>query len=364
MDAYIPQVGTHISDLETPCLIVELDALENNFKVVAETYKNTNCKMREHTKNTKSPLLAKLQMSFGGTNEGVCTAKVAEAEIMVQGGVTDILIPNQVVTLDKIERVCALAKQGDLKLCVDSIQNVETISQVASKEGVQIGLLIEVDTAMGRAGVRSPDQGVSIAKAIDQLDGVSFRGVMSHQNVEEDKTPEGRYLRAKETIDICLAVKDAIEAAGYPVEIVSTGETFCYDIAANIPGVTEVEGGSYALMSTSYSYLTEFQIAGKVLGTVVSKPTPQTAIGDIGSLSLAAPAGIIPTFDGDDVQVDSIHDDHIVLRTKDNNLNVGDHFKLLPGHQDMLVNRWDKYVAVRNDIVEEVWDIPGRGCYH
>ena len=364
MDAYIPQVGTHISNLETPCLIVELDALENNFQVVAETYKNTHCKMREHTKNIKSPFLAKMQMSFGGTNGGVCTAKVAEAEIMIQGGVTDILIPNQVVTLDKIERVCTLAKQGDLKLCVDSIQNVETISQIASKKGVQIGILIEVDTAMGRAGVRSPEHGVSIAKAIHRLDGVSFRGVMSHQNVEEDKTPEGRNLRAKETIDICLAVKDAIEEAGYPVEIVSTGETFCYEIAASIPGVTEVEGGSYALMSTSYSYLTEFQIAGKVLGTVVSRPNTQTAIGDIGSLSLAAPAGIIPTFDGDDVQIDSIHSDHIVLKPDNNNLNVGDHFKLLPGHQDMLVNRWDKYVAIRNDIVEEVWDIPGRGCYH
>ena len=358
--------GTPLDDLETPCLIVELDALESNYRVVSNTYRDTVCKMRQHTKNIKSPFLAKMQMDTGGSNGGVCTAKVAEAEVMVEGGITDILIPNQVVTDDKLDRVSALARHGDIKLCVDSVENVRIISDVASRNGVEIGVLIEVDTSMGRAGVRSPEAGVEIARATQELPGVAFRGVMSHQSVGETFSKEDRFLRGKEYIGICLRVKDAVEAAGIPVEIVSSGETFCYDVAAQIPGVTEVEGGSYALMSTGYGYMTEFQVAGKVLGTVVSTPRPGVAIGDVGLRSIAGPSGLLPTVDGiPGVKVESLHDDHIVLTTDGSMpLRVGDKFKLLPAHQDMLVNRWDEYVAVRDGVVEDVWDIPGRGCYH
>ncbi len=366
MDSTAHQRGTPLDELETPCLIVEIDSLEHNYRVVSDTYRNTVCKMRQHTKNIKSPFLAKMQMDIGGSNGGVCTAKVAEAEIMVEGGITDILIPNQIVTDDKINRVCALARHGDIKLCVDSVENVRAISEVATRNGVDVGILIEVDTSMGRAGVRGPEAGVEIARAAQELPGVAFRGVMSHQNVGEAYSKEDRYLRGKETIDICLRVKDAIETAGIPVEIVSSGETFCYDIAAKIPGVTEVEGGTYALMSTGYGYMSEFQIAGKVLGTVVSAPRPGVVIGDVGIRSIAGPQGLLPTVDGlPGVEVKSLHDDHIVLSMDDASpLHVGDKFKLLPGHQDMLVNRWDEYVAVRDGVVEEVWDIPGRGCYH
>ena len=366
MDSTTCERGASLDELETPCLIVELDALESNYRVVADTYGDTVCKMRQHTKNIKSPFLAKMQMDIGGSNGGVCTAKVAEAEIMVEGGITDILIPNQIVTHDKLDRVCALARHGDIKLCVDSVENVRTISDAASRNGIEVGVLIEVDTSMGRAGVRSPEAGVAIARAAADLPGVAFRGVMSHQNVGEAFSKEDRYLRGQETIDICLKVKNAVEAAGIPVEIVSSGETFCYDVAARIPGVTEVEGGTYALMSTGYGYMTEFRIAGKVLGTVVSVPRPGVVIGDVGMHSIAAPGGVLPTVDGlEGVEVESLHDDHIVLTANgETSLHVGDKFKLLPAHQDMLVNRWDEYVAVRDGVVEDVWDIPGRGCYH
>ena len=366
MNSIACERGTTLDDLETPCLIVELDALESNYRVVSNTYRDTECKMRQHTKNIKSPLLAKMQMDAGGSNGGVCTAKVAEAEVMVEGGITDILIPNQIVTEDKLDRVSALARHGDIKLCVDSVENVQIISDVATRNGVEIGVLIEVDTSMGRAGVHSPEAGVEIAQAAQELPGVSFRGVMSHQSVGDSFSKEDRFLRGKEYIGICLKVKDAVEAAGIPVEIVSSGETFCYDVAATIPGVTEVEGGSYALMSTGYGYMTEFQIAGKVLGTVVSTPRPGVAIGDVGMHSIAAPGGVLPTVDGlPDVEVEALHNDSIVLTSKGSMpLRVGDKFKLLPGHQDMVVNRWDQYVAVRDGAVEDVWDIPGRGCYH
>ena len=167
-------------------------------------------------------------------------------------------------------------------------------------------------------------------------------------------------------MQMCLEVKEAIEAAGIPVDIVSTGETWTYDIAADLPGVTEVQGGTYALMSASYSYMDEFAIAAKILGTIISTPRPGIAIGDVGVQALASPGGVLPTLEGmPGVTVEALHDEHIVLHTDGTTpLQVGDQFLLHSGQQDILVNRWDQFIAVRHGVVEAVWDIPARGCHH
>ncbi len=366
MDNYRPAVGTPISDLDTPCLLVDLDALENNMAVVAETYRGTACKMRQHTKNIKSPRIANMQIQAGGTLNGVCTAKLSEAEVMVEGGITDVLIPNQIVTREKLARLAALARQGDVKVTVDNAENVETISEVAAENGVEIGVLIEVDTQMRRGGVRSPEHGVVLAKLARELPGVRFRGVMSHQSAGGRPDADERLRIAEEHIGICLEVKDAIEAEGIPVEMVSSGETFSYAAATLIPGVTEVEGGSYALMGNTYGYLDEFQIANKVLSTIVSVPRPDVGIGDVGMKALSTAAVTNATIEGiPGVTIEEVQDEHIVLRSDGSApLKVGRQFMLLPGYQDHLINRFDQYIAVRGGAVEQVWDIPGRGCHH
>ena len=163
----------------------------------------------------------------------------------------------------------------------------------------------------------------------------------------------------------CLDVKDAIEAVGIPVDIVSTGETWTYDVAADLPGVTEIEGGTYALMSTSYSYMDEFHMAAKVLGTVISTPRPGVAIGDVGVRALASPGGVLPAVEGKpDVTVEALHEAHIVLRDSASALSIGDQFILHSGQQDIMVSRWDQMIAVRNGVVEAVWELPARGCHH
>jgi 3-hydroxy-D-aspartate aldolase len=297
---------------------------------------------------------------------GVCTGKVAEAEVMVAGGVNDILIANQVVTRDKISRLCALARQGDMKVCVDNPDNVRQISDVASEHGVTIGVLIEVDTSMGRAGARTREQAVELARLAQSLPGVAFRGVMSHQSLSGSPDRETRHIGMRQYIQTCLDVKDAIEAAGIPVEVVSSGETMSYDLAALMPGVTEVEGGSYALGCVAYDNMEEFRIAGKILATVVSTPSPGTAIGDVGSRAIGIALGQMPSVDAmPGVTVEALLEEHVVLRTDGGSrLEVGDKFMLLPWHQDSVPNRWDEYVAVRDGVVEEVWDIPGSRCYH
>lgn len=366
MESYHPLIGTSLEELDTPCLTIDLDALENNFSVVANTFSDTECKMREHAKNIKSPIVAHMQIRAGGTVGGVCTAKTAEAEVMVQGGISDILITSQVPTKDKLSRVCALAKSADIKITVDNADNIRDLSEVAQRHGATVGVVIEVDTSMHRAGIRATDHGVALAKLADELPGVAFKGVMSHQTLPGEPDKETRLIEGRRFIQIALDVKDAIEAAGIPVEIVSSGESWTYDVAADIPGVTEVEGGTYALMSTSYAYMDEFQIAVKVLGTVISTPRPGVAIGDVGVRALAGPGGVLPTLEGvTGVHVDSLQEEHIVLRSDgEMPLKVGDRFLLHSAQQDILVNRWDQFIAVRNGAVEAVWDIPARGCHN
>ena len=348
--------------IKDPLSKKQIDALENNFNQVAITYKDSEVKMRQHTKNTKSPLLASMQIKTGGTVGGVCTAKLSEAEVMFEGGVTDVLIPNQVTHKDKIARMCALAKQGDIKVCVDNLENVQTISEIASAYGVQIGVLIEVETQMNRAGVRSVEEGVAIAKLAESLPGINFKGVMSHQSLSEFTTHENRFKVGKETIQKCLDVGNAIKNEGIAVEMVSSGETFTIDVAKEIPGVTEVEGGTYALGGTLYHYMEDFQISNKVLGTIISKPKPDIAIGDVGLLALSSRgANHIENMPG--IKIIQVTDNHIVLKNDGTEtIEIGDKFCIIPAYQDMLVNRWDEYIAVRDGIVEQVWDIPGRGC--
>ncbi len=366
MESYHPSIGTHITELDTPCLLVDLDAFEHNIDLVADTYRDTQVKMRPHCKNIKSPAVEHLQIQAGGTVGGVCAAKVAEAEVMVQGGINDVFIPNQIVTRDKIERLCALAKRADVKVAIDNSQNLKDLSDIAQHHDVVIGVLIEVDTSMGRAGIRDVQQGVDLAKEAVRLPNIAFRGVMSHQTLPGKPDRETRFIEGRRYIQMCLDVRDAIEAAGIPVEVVSTGESWTYDVATTIPGITEVEGGTYALMSHDYDYMTDFQIAAKVLGTVISTPRPGIAVGDAGSRAIASLKGVLPKVEGmPDVTVDGLYEEHIVLRVGNGSqLEIGDKFLLISGHEDSLVNRWDQFIGVRNGVVETVWDIPGRGCFH
>ena len=181
MDNYRPMIGTPIQELDTPCLLVDLDALEHNFNVIAETFRDTTCKMREHSKDIKTPMLARMQIRAGGTVGGVCAAKVAEAEAMIEGGIEDILITSEVPTRDKMARICALSKRADMKVTIDDPRNLRQLSDVAQEHDATVGVVIEVNTSMGRGGIREIQQGVELAKLADSLPGIAFKGVMSHQ---------------------------------------------------------------------------------------------------------------------------------------------------------------------------------------
>ena len=360
-----PSAGMPLEELDTPCLILDLDALEHNMQVMADFYRDRPCKLRPHVKNHRSPLIAQMQIRTGGTIGGVCAAKVAEAEVMVEGGITDVFITSEIVTKDKISRLCELACRAQIAVACDDPRNARDLSEGAQAAKANLGIIIEVETGLRRCGVQSAQEGVELARLIQSLEGLEFRGVMSHQVIAGRPDRETRFIEGRRMVQLCLNARDAIEAAGIPVEVVSSGESWTYDVAGDIPGVTEVQGGSYIIMDTSYRYMTEFEHAGKVLGTVISTPRPGLAIGDAGLEALGNIKGL-PSVEGmPGVTVKGLHTQKTILQIDENSkLSIGDKFFLLPAQQDAMVSRWDRYIAVRRGKVEAVWDIPGRGCHN
>ena len=364
--AYEPQPGTPVAQLDTPCLILDMDALDHNMDVIADFYADRHSKLRGHSKNHKSPAIALRQIQRGGTIGGVCAAKVAEAEVMVQGGVPSVFVTSEVVAPPKIARLCALADQAEILVACENEANARDLSQAAADQGVNLGVVIEQETGLLRCGVQEVDPGLALARLIDSLPGLSLKGVMSHQMMSETSSDrEDRATEAHRLIQPVLDLREAMIADGLPVEIVSTGETWSYDIAGDMPEVTEIQGGSYLVMETSYEYMEDFQLAGKVLTSIISVPRPGTAIGDAGARAVGSMKGL-PRVEGrPGVEAVDIDTDRTVFQVADGvELAVGDQVVLLPGQQDAMVSRWDRFIGIRDGMVETVWDIEARGCHN
>ena len=365
-DIYRPQPGTPITELDTPCLILDLDALDHNMDVMANYYEGQPSKLRGHSKNHKTPAIALRQIRRGGTVGGVCAAKVAEAEVMVHGGVPSVFVTSEVVDQAKIERLCALARDAEILVACDSQQNARDLSRAAAAQGVNVGVVIEQETGLVRCGVQESEVGVALARLIDQLPGLSFKGIMSHQMMAQSSSDrEDRVTEAHRLIQPVLDLREAVMAAGLPVEIVSTGETWSYDVAGAMPEVTEVQGGSYLVMETGYEYMPDFHFAGKVLTTIISAPKPGVAVGDAGAKAVGGLKGL-PRVEGKPgVEAVNMDTDRTVFQVADGaELNIGDQLTLIPGQQDAMVSRWDRFIGVRNGVVEVVWDIQARGCHN
>ena len=361
---YRPLPGTPVDELDTPCLILDMDALDNNMDVIAGYYAGQASKLRPHSKNHKTPALAHRQMRRGGTVGGVCAAKVSEAEVMVHGGIPSVLITSEIVAPLKIERLCALAQQAELLVACDDPHNARDLSRTASAWGVELGVVIEQETGLRRCGVQDIDQGVALAQTIKSLPGLAFRGIMSHQVIPPMPDREDRVTEGRRVIQNVVDLKDAIEAAGITVEIVSTGESWSYDVAGEIPGVTEIQGGTYLVMDASTGYLSDFSQAGKVLTTVISTPRPGVAVSDAGIKAVGSMRGLPKVDNRSGVTVESMDTDHAILSLEEGvEVRIGDQLALIPTQQDATVSRWDRFIGVRHGKVEVVWEIQARGCH-
>ena len=364
-------IGTPVEELDTPALLIDMAALKHNIGVIARHYgKDGNedgIRLRPHGKNHKCPRILAMQIEAGGTVDGVCAAKVSEAEAFVQAGAArNVLVANQVVAPAKIRRLAALARQVDVMVAIDHEAQIGRLAAGAREMNTTLGVVIEIDTTMGRGGARSIDQAVRLATQVRDTAHLDFRGLMSHQTPSvASPTVDERFAEGGRAIDKVLAAKHAIEEAGMSVQVVSTGESWTYDVAATYPEVTEIEGGTYVVMEVPYAFMTEFQQAVRIMGRVVARPNAHTAIGDVPIDAIAAPRGLPSLVDLPDVAVTAL-DHHGVTLESENPLPLplGAPFFLRTHQQDMTMNRWNRFLGIEDGRVVTVFQAEARGCVH
>jgi len=364
--------GMSADEIQTPCLILDLDALEANIRKMGDYAKAHSMAHRAHGKMHKSVDVLRLQQELGGAI-GVCCQKVSEAEVFVRAGVKDVLVSNQVRDPAKIERLARLPLHGGrVIVCVDDVANVADLSQAAQRNGTVLDCFIEIDCGAGRCGVTTTPAVLEIARAIAGAPSLRFTGIQAYQGAMQHIDS---YEERKAKLDAAIAqVRDAVEALkaeGLEPQIVSGGGTGSYYFESNSGLYNELQCGSYAFMDADYGRIHdkdgkridkgEWQNALFILTSVMSHAKPDKAICDAGLKAQSVDSGLPFIYGRDDVKYIKCSDEHGVIEDANGVLKINEKLKLVPGHCDPTCNVHDWYVGVRNGVVETVWPVSARG---
>lgn len=360
--------GDPVDHVDTPALLVDLDAFEDNMARVHKRVLQAGLKVRSHGKAHKSPAIAHRQLEAGAI--GICCQKISEAEIFVQAGIQDILITNQIVGLRKVARVAALAAHAKIGLCVDHPMQVEQIGDAASKQGSHLDVLIEVDIGHQRCGISNAHQAIDLARTIEQyrphlrFAGIhAFRGSAQHM-----RQPQERAAAVTSAVEKVRGIIEELEAAGYTCNTVTGGGTGTYMLEASSSLYTEVQPGSYVLMDTDYAANTPEpgspQLRHALFGlcTVISVQDTHAVL-DGGLKAFAVDHGL-PRLQLPGWSVQTLSDEHTVIvpEAGAQPVHVGDKVRLIPGHCDPTVNLHDWLIAYRGQTVQEAWPVSARGA--
>ncbi|MGR3503975.1 3-hydroxy-D-aspartate aldolase BhcC [Pseudaestuariivita sp.] len=364
--------GMDAADIQTPALVLDLDALERNICKMGDYAKAHGMRHRVHGKMHKSVDVAQLQVTLGGAC-GVCCQKVSEAEVFARGGITDVLVSNQVRDAAKIDRLARLPKLGARTLCcVDDIDNVADLSAAAQRHGTEVECLVEIDCGAGRCGVTTTADVVAIARAIDVSSGLKFAGLQAYQGAMQHlDSYEDRKAKIDVAIDMVRDAVDGLEAIGLDCDIVGGGGTGSYYFESNSGVYNELQCGSYAFMDADYGRILdadgtridrgEWENAFFILTQVMSHAKADKAIVDAGLKAQSVDSGLPVVYGRTDVEYIKCSDEHGVVADPEGVLTVGDKLHLVPGHCDPTANVHDWYVGVRGGKVEAVWPISARG---
>lgn len=364
--------GMAEADIQTPCLILDLDALERNIKKMGDYAAARGMRHRVHGKMHKSVDVAKLQESLGGAC-GVCCQKVSEAEVFARGGIRDVLVSNQVRDPQKIDRLARIPLLGARAICcVDDLSNIADLSAAATRHGTVIECLVEIDCGAGRCGVTTTPEVVALARAIDAAEGLKFAGIQAYQGAMQHLD---HYEDRKAKIAVAVAmVKDAVDtlaAEGIACDIVGGGGTGSYYFESTSGVYNELQCGSYAFMDADYGRILdengnridrgEWENALFILTSVMSHAKADKAIVDAGLKAQSVDSGLPVIYGRDDVEYVKCSDEHGVVADPKGVLAINEKLRLVPGHCDPTCNVHDWYVGVRGGKVEVVWPISARG---
>lgn len=331
--------GMDEADIQTPCLILDLDALERNIRKMGEYAKAHGMRHRSHGKMHKSVDVQKLQQSLGGA-VGVCCQKVSEAEVFARGGIKDILVSNEVRDPVKIDRLAHLPKYGSrIIVCVDDLANVAELSAAAQRNHTTLECLVELECGAGRCGVKDVGVAIEIARAVDAAPALRFSGVQAYQaTVQHLESYEDRRARSDDAIALVKAASEALRTVGLKPELVSGGGTGSYCFESNSGVYNELQCGSYAFMDADYGRIRdkdgkridhgEWENALFILTSVMSHADPRRAVCDAGLKALSLDSGLPVVYGRNDVKYIRVSDEHGVIEDERGVLRINERLKL------------------------------------
>ena len=345
------------SAFSTPALVVDLDIFEANVAAMAQMLVGTGKTLRPHVKTHRTPEFARRQL--GGPAVGITCATVGEAEAMVEAGIDDVLVANEVVEPGKLARLASLARRARIAVAVDDREPVAALSRAASQVGATVDVLIDVDVLLHRCGVGSAEEAVALAGAVARSPGLRLRGIMGYEGRvrlgEEDRA--GKIARA---YALMAEVVTALRGAGFPVEVVSGAGTSTLREALADPTITEVQAGVYALMEPELLNLgLPFRCAFAIRGTVISRH-PGRIVLDIGRRSVGMEYGP-PLPIGFTVTDLAISDEHTRIAMSDPLPALGSRLDMVPGQIRTTFNLHDEVWVSRGGRLIDRWPISARG---
>lgn len=359
----------HVSELDTPALVVDLDIMERNLRRVADYAKTNGLRLRPHTKTHKSPLVGRMQLDSGAV--GLTVAKVGEAEVMLASGTPDLLLHYPVLGRAKMERLTAVARKTRLTVALDSLFAARQLSEAASAAQVEVGVLAEADVGLNRVGV-APEEVAQLAQCIAQLPNLSFEGITFYPGHIKDNGEHGMAQLAELRATIRRMLDD-LGRAGLPAKVVSGGSTPALYHSHELPGLNEIRPGTYIYndVNTVRSGGCELaDCAASVLVTVVSTARKGQMIVDGGSKTFSSDRTIDAegtTFgrvvEAGDARFRNMNEEHgyVDISRVSAQFAPGDRVHIIPSHICTCVNLHEQVYGVRGDHVERVWKVEGRG---
>ena len=356
-----PRIGLPLDQLDTPSLLLDRDACARNLRRMANFFVDRPASLRPHFKNHKCVTLARLQLEAGAV--GMTCAKLGEAEVLVEHGFRDVLVANQVVGEPKMRRLAALARRAEIGVAVDHPEQVEAISAAAVAAGSVVGLLVEVDIGMGRCGVQPGEPAVELARRIRDLPGVRFDGLQAFEGhlVNVVDRAERAELSA-EAMGRAVVTRERIESAGIAVGRISGCSSATYDVTGVLPGVDEVQAGTYVTMDRQdHRLVPEFEIALSVGVRVISRPAAGRAVLDIGVKGAGGEFGVPGILGHDEVEVPFfLSEEHLVIRNAPD-WPIGQVLRMIPTHACTTCNLHRELVVHQQGLVVDIWPIEASG---
>ena len=355
------KVGQKLEEVDTPALVLDLNSFEKNQKTLFDSVKKQNIRVRPHAKTHKCPEVAKRQIAMGAV--GMCCQKVSEAEAMVDGGIDDVLVTNEIVGAPKIERLAALSRRAKLGVCVDNRDNLRAIAA----SGAKLDVYIELEVGMRRCGVAPGEPVVDLAKEIVRCGNLRFAGLHAyHGRAQHIRSMEERHAAIETAAQHVFHTKRALEKAGIACPIVTGAGSGTFMLEVEAGAWDEIQPGSYAFMDADYAKnewaapLPRFEHALFVLSTVMSRSSDR-AIVDAGLKASSVDSGMPGVWQREGVRYTRASDEHGWLEG-DPLPALGEKVLLVPGHCDPTINLYDWYVCIKDGLVADLWPITARGA--